>query len=355
MPSRNLKVRGRGYSQNPPNRFERVVTELNKDINRNATSIVLTELSTTQAKSIISSNNSPDVPFEHSLNAYRGCEHGCVYCFARPTHSFLDLSPGLDFETKIFFKSNAADLLREEFSKPNYEVKTISLGNVTDCYQPIEKRLGITRELLKLFLEYKHPVSLATKSSLVERDLDLFEALANEKLIHIAITITTLNKKLAQNLEPRATTPGRRLKTIRALSEVGVPVSVFVAPIIPFLTDHELEHILQESKIHGALGANFVMLRLPHELKDLFADWLESYYPLKAQHIFNRLMEMHEGELYQSKFGKRMRGSGAYAKMIEERFRVACNKIGLNRNFYELDHSKFMRPTFHTSLQLEMF
>ncbi len=244
MPSRNLKVRGRGYSQNPPNRFERVVTELNKDINRNATSIVLTELSTTQAKSIISSNNSPDVPFEHSLNAYRGCEHGCVYCFARPTHSFLDLSPGLDFETKIFFKSNAADLLREEFSKPNYEVKTISLGNVTDCYQPIEKRLGITRELLKLFLEYKHPVSLATKSSLVERDLDLFEALANEKLIHIAITITTLNKKLAQNLEPRATTPGRRLKTIRALSEVGVPVSVFVAPIIPLLTDHELEHIL---------------------------------------------------------------------------------------------------------------
>ncbi len=282
MPSRNLKVRGRGYSQNPPNRFERVVTELNNGINRNATGIVLTELSITQAKSIISSNHSPDVPFEHSLNAYRGCEHGCVYCFARPTHSFLDLSPGLDFETKIFFKSNATDLLREEFSKPNYNVKTISLGNVTDCYQPIEKHLGITRELLKLFLEYKHPVSLVTKSSLIERDLDLFETLAKEKLIHIAITITTLNKKLAQNLEPRATSPGRRLKTIRALSEVEVPVSELIAPIILFLTDHELENILQESKIHGALGANFVMLRLPNELKELFADWLESYYPLKA-------------------------------------------------------------------------
>ena len=355
MSSSDLKVRGRGYSQNSPNRFDRVVTELNKGINRNKSSIVLTELSTTHAKSIISRNHSPDVPFERSLNAYRGCEHGCVYCFARPTHSFLDLSPGLDFETKIFFKSNTEDLLREEFSKHNYEIKTISLGNVTDCYQPIEKHLGITRKLLQIFLQYKHPVSLVTKSSLIERDLDLFESLAKENLIHIAITVTTLNKKLVQNLEPRATTPARRLKSIRALSGIGVPVSVLVAPVIPVLTDHELEKILEESKAHGAMGANFVMLRLPHELKELFTNWLENYYPLKAKHILNRLKEMHGGELYQSKFGKRMRGSGAYAKLIEERFRVACKKFGLNRNFYELDHSKFVRPNNNKSSQLEMF
>jgi len=341
--------------KNIPNRFEQTVTELCEGISRQESNIVLTELSTTRAKSIFSTNHSPDVPFERSLNAYRGCEHGCVYCFARPTHSYLDLSPGLDFETKIFFKSNAAELLTKEFLNPNYDVKTISLGNVTDCYQPVEKRLGLTRELLTIMLEYKHPVSLVTKSSLIERDLDLFEKLAQQKLVHVAITITTLDKKLAQNLEPRATTPKRRLKTIRALSEIGVPVSVLVAPIIPVLTDHELENILEESRAHGVAGANFVMLRLPHELKELFTDWLKNYYPLKANHILSRLKEMHGGELYQPKFGKRMRGSGAYAIMIEKRFRLACKKFGVNRNFYELDHSKFVRPKNHKSLQLEMF
>ena len=348
-------MRGRGHSENLPNRFEKTTTDLDEGVNPHESDIVLTELSTSRAASILSANQSPDVPFERSLNPYRGCEHGCVYCFARPTHSYLDLSPGLDFETKIFFKANAVELLKKEFSNSRYEVKTISLGNITDVYQPVEKNLGITRKLLKLMLEYRHPVSLVTKSSLIERDLDLYQQLAQQRLVHIAITITTLDKKLAQNLEPRATTPRRRLKSIRLLSEAGVPVSVLVAPVIPVLTDHELESILGQGKAHGAIGANFVMLRLPYEVKELFTSWLESHYPLKAKRVLGKLEEMHGSSLYQSKFGKRMRGDGAYAKMIESRFRLARKNLGFNRDFYELDHSRFMRREEQASPQLEMF
>ncbi len=348
-------MRGRGHSQNPPHRFAKTVTELDTGVSRHESTIVLTELSNVQAKSILSTNTSPDIPFERSLNAYRGCEHGCVYCFARPTHAYLDLSPGLDFETQIFFKSNVADLLRQEFSNSRYEVKTISLGNITDVYQPVEKRLGITRQILEIMLEYQHPVSLVTKSSLIERDIDLYTQLARQNLVHVAITITTLNNKLARNLEPRAATPSRRLKSIQTLSQARVPVSVLVAPIIPVLTDYELENILEQSKEYGAQGANFVMLRLPHEVQGLFTDWLQRHYPLKAGHVLSRLKEMHGGELYRSKFGKRMRGSGMYASIIEQRFRLACKKFGINRHFHELDHSRFTRPENLRSPQLEMF
>ncbi len=349
------KTRGRGYVANIPNRFDHIVTEYDAGVNVHDSKIVLTELSSTQAKLILSKNTSPDVPFDQSLNPYRGCEHGCAYCFARPTHSYLDLSPGLDFETQIFFKRNAAELLENEFLKPNYEVKTISLGNITDCYQPVEKRLKLTRDILKIMLKYEHPVSIVTKSKLIERDLDLLKPLAQQRLVHVAITVTTLDKNLAQKLEPRATTPSRRLETIQALSQQGVSVSVLVAPIIPVLTDYELEEVLRQCKEYGANGANFVMLRLPHELKDLFVNWLERHYPLKAKHILNRVKEMHEGELYQAKFGQRMRGLGNYAELIENRFRLAYKKFGYQSEFYELDHSKFVRSSDTLPKQLNMF
>ena len=348
-------IHGRGYSKNIPNRFADQFVEQEEEYLDIDNKIVLTELSSTTAKSIITNNQSPDIPFERSINAYRGCEHGCVYCFARPSHSYLDLSPGLDFETNIFFKSNAAELLQIEFKKPSYEVKTISLGNITDVYQPVEKRLRITRKLLKTFLEFKHPVSLVTKSSLIERDIDIIENLAKLNLVHVSITITTLDNNLAHNLEPRATLPNRRLRTIRKLSGSGIPVSVLIAPIIPALTDHELENILSESKKYGASGSNYVMLRLPYELKELFSSWLETHYPLKTQHVLNRLKEMHEGKLYQSNFGTRMRGSGHYAEMIDKRFRFACNRIGFDQKFYELDHAKFVRSSIHQSTQLKLF
>ena len=352
------KFRGRGYSNNPSGRFAQTITESDEDNSQDEFSreskIVLTELSQAKAKSILSRNHSPDIPFERSLNLYRGCEHGCVYCFARPTHSYLDLSPGLDFEQKLFFKSNAPQLLRKEFTKPGYQVKTISLGNITDTYQPIEKKLSLTREILNLMVEYKHPVSLVTKSSLIERDIDLLGELAKQNLVHVAVTITTLDKQMVQLLEPRATTATRRLATIKRLTEEGVPVSVLVAPIIPVLTDGELENILSASQEAGCLGANFVMLRLPHEMKILFVDWLRERFPLKAEHVLNRLKEMHGGELYQSNFGKRMRGSGEYAKMIENRFRVACKKLGMSNKIHSLDESKFFRPCSRT-MQIEMF
>lgn len=347
-------IRGRGHSKNPPGRFAKTVTELDDGISQYESKIVLTELSKAQAKSIISTNNSPDIPFERSLNLYRGCEHGCIYCYARPTHSYLDLSPGLDFEQKLFYKPNASELLEKEFTKARYQAKTISLGNITDTYQPIEKRLRLTRDILKLMLKYKHPVSLVTKSSLIERDIDILEKLAQQNLVHIAITITTLDKPLAQLLEPRATTPKRRLTTINRLSQAGVPVSVLVAPIIPVLTDAELEKILSATARHGCIGANFVMLRLPHELKTLFVDWLKEYFPLKSEHILNRLKEMYGEKLYQSKFGNRMRGSGEYAKMIESRFRLACKQNSLTQKLHALDESQFDVQR-DDKMQIEMF
>jgi DNA repair photolyase len=349
-----LKIRGRGHSKNHPGRFAHTISEFdgNEQQHEHESRIVLTELSQTNAKSILSNNHSPDVPFERSLNIYRGCEHGCVYCFARPTHSYLDLSPGLDFEQKLFFKTNAPELLKKEFLKENYVVKTISLGNITDTYQPIEKRLGLTRKILQLMQEYQHPVSLVTKSSLIERDIDILEKLAQQNLVHIAITITTLDSTLARKLEPRAATPERRLQTIKTLADAGVPTSILIAPIIPVLTDAELESILTLSQQAGCEGANFVILRLPHELKTLFVEWLAENFPLKAEHILNRVKEMHGVGLYQSQYGKRMRGSGEYAKMLENRFRIACKKLGLKRHVHGLDESKFLRSSNTEQMQL---
>ena len=337
------KIRGRSYSQNIPSRFVNTFTELDSGISDYESKIVLTKLASSQTKSIISKNTSTDVPFDRSVNIYRGCEHGCSYCFARPTHSYLDLSPGLDFEQKIFFKENVIELLRKEFTKSSYEVKTISLGNITDVYQPVEKRLQLTRSVLKLMLEYRHPVSIVTKSALIERDIDILEELASNNLVHVAISITTLDRKLAQQLEPRAAAPQRRLKVINRLKDAGIPVSLLVAPIIPVLTDAELENIIAAAESAGVSHANFVMLRLPYELKTLFVDWLWKSHPLKAEHVLNRIKEMHDGELYDSAFGKRMRGSSEYAKLVENRFLLACKKYNLNNSKRRLDESKFLR------------
>ena len=348
------KFRGRGYSQNIPSRFATTFTELDSGIAQYESNIVLTKLASSQEKSILSKNTSPDVPFDRSLNIYRGCEHGCSYCFARPTHSYLDLSPGLDFEQKIFFKENSIELLRKEFEKPNYEVKTISLGNITDTYQPVEKRLRLTRGILKVMLEYRHPVSLVTKSALIERDIDILKKLASNNLVHVAISITTLDRHLAKQIEPRAAAPHRRLKVIKCLKNAGVPVSLLLAPIIPVLNDAEMENIVSAAGSAGASSANFIMLRLPHELKKLFVDWLWESYPLKAEHVLNRLKEMHGGELYDPSFGKRMRGSSEYAKVIENRFLLACKKYCLNKSLHHLDESQFLRSSKQLT-QLEMF
>ena len=348
------KIRGRSYNQNIPSRFATTFTELDSGVSQYESNIIVTKLASSRAKSILSKNNSPDVPFDRSLNIYRGCEHGCSYCFARPTHSYLDLSPGLDFEQKIFFKENAVELLRKEFEKPNYEVKTISLGNITDTYQPVEKRIRLTRGILKLMLEYRHPVSIVTKSALIERDIDILKQLASNNLVHVAISKTTLDRHLAQQLEPRAAAPQRRLKVIKRLNDAGVPVCLLLAPIIPVLNDAELESIIAAAESAGASSANFVILRLPHELKTLFVDWLWESYPLKAEHVLNRLKEMHGGELYNSSFGKRMRGSSEYAKMIENRFLLACKKFNLNKTKHRLDESQFLRSNKQLK-QLEMF
>ena len=355
--SKNLAshIRGRGYGIDIENRFSQITKDIEEDYGLNENNIVLTKLKHSKARSIITENQSPDVPFERSINAYRGCEHGCIYCFARLTHSYLELSPGLEFETKIFYKSNAAELLKNEFNNPNYIVKTISLGNITDAYQPIERRLSITRELLNCMLAYKHPVNLVTKSSLIERDIDILEELAKYNLVHVTVSITTLDKDLARKLEPRASTSDRRLQAIHRISCKGIPVSVLMAPVIPVINDSEIESIIEKSSINGASAADYVMLRLPNELKILFSHWLKTNYPLKVEHVFKRLKEMHGGVVYKAQFGKRMRGSGHYAKLIEDRFVLACKQVGLKNDYIELNTELFERPNVQNLGQLEMF
>ena len=304
------------------------------------------------AKSIISRNASPDIPFSLSVNPYRGCEHGCVYCFARPSHAYLGLSPGLDFETRIFAKTNAAALLREELSRPGYRCEPISLGINTDAYQPAEKRYRITRALLEVMTEARQPVALITKSALIERDLDLLVPLARQNLVHVAISLTTLQHDLSRYLEPRTVAPTRRLQTIETLAKAGVPVTAMVAPVIPVLTDHELETVLKAAAEAGATRAGYVLLRLPWELKPLFRDWLHRRFPLKADHVMSRLVEMRSGRENDPRFGSRMTGEGLFAAVLKQRFANACRRLGLNRPGPEgragssrLDITRFRPPS----------
>lgn len=296
-----------------------------------------------RARSVISRNDSPDVGFSQSVNPYRGCEHGCVYCFARPSHAYLDLSPGLDFETKLFAKTNAAERLRHELAKPGYVPMPIALGINTDAYQPIERRYRVTRSLLEVLAECRHPVSFVTKSALIERDLDLLAAMARQRLVTVYFSITTLDNRLAAKMEPRATAPHGKLRAMRALGEAGVPVGVMVAPVVPMITDRELEHILETAHAHGARAAGYVLLRLPHELKQVWREWLQLHYPDRAAHVMSLINQMRGGKDYDSAFGKRMRGEGPFAQLLEQRFRKAHARLGYGR-LPPLDGSRFVAP-----------
>ncbi|MCK9199759.1 MAG: PA0069 family radical SAM protein [Gallionella sp.] len=338
--------KGRGATLQIEGRFESVARERFDD--GWASDDELPPLKTTvteeRAKSVIRRQDSPDLPFELSLNPYRGCEHGCIYCYARPSHGYLNLSPGLDFETKLFAKPDAAKLLREELAKPSYRCAPIALGSNTDVYQPIEREWKVTRQILEVLAECRHPLSIVTKSSLVERDLDLLAQLAQDNLVQVFISVTTLDADLARKLEPRAASPRRRLETIRRLNEAGVPCGVMVAPVVPFLTDAELENILQAASEQGARSAAYTLLRLPYELKDLFKDWLATNYPLKAAHVMSRLRDMRGGKENDSEFGSRFRGDGLFADLLEKRFRIACERLGLNQEEMGLDVSRFRPP-----------
>jgi len=340
------KLKGRGTSARPDARFLEFVRETyddgwHQDEEQNK---FATELFVDHAKKIITYNQSPDIPFDRSINPYKGCEHGCVYCFARPTHAYLDLSPGLDFESKIFYKPDAAELLNKELAHTSYRVAPIGLGSNTDAYQPVERKLGITRNILKVLEAHQHPVAIITKSALVERDIDILASMAKHNLVKVIVSVTTLDNTLSRTLEPRAASPGRRLKTIRTLSDAGIPTGILFAPLIPVLNDSEMENILSVCSEAGAVSAGYVMLRLPHELKDLFASWLHEYYPLKAEHVMNIIRDLRGGREYQATFGERMTGKGEYATLMSRRFQLSCKQSGLNKNTVGLNTGLFRVP-----------
>jgi len=348
--------RGRGASANPHPRYEPVEREAFQDgwdIAEEAPPL-RTEVTVEKPRTIITRNDSPDISFDRSINPYRGCEHGCVYCFARPTHAFQGLSPGLDFETKLFAKPNAAELLEKELRAPGYRPKTIALGTNTDPYQPVERRFRITRSILDVLNRAHHPVGIVTKSSLVVRDIDILSAMADRQLAKVAISVTTLDPRLARKMEPRAASPAKRLEAIRALSQAGIPVSVLVAPIIPGITDHEIEDILQACYDAGAREAGYVLLRLPYELKDLMRDWLVEHYPGKLKHVFSLIQDTRKGKDYEAAWGVRQTGVGPYAWMIGRRFETAITRIGLNKRRLTLRTDLF-RPPVKDSGQLSLF
>jgi DNA repair photolyase len=340
--------KGRGTSSNVPGRFDSLTLEQTEDgwyqdeIIQNPAETVLPD----RARSIITSNDSPDVGFEVSINPYRGCSHGCVYCFARPTHSYLGLSPGLDFETKLFYKADAVKILENELAKPRYVCKPIALGINTDGYQPLEKRLEVTRGILAVLERCRHPLTIVTKSALVVRDIDLLTSLAKDRLVSVMLSVTSLSNDIKRTLEPRTASPEARLRVIRQLSEAGVPVGVLVAPVIPAITDHEMEDILAAAKAAGATRAGYVLLRLPHELKNLFREWLDEHYPDRAKHVMSLINQARGGKDYDSQFGTRMRGTGPYAELLRTRFELAKRKLGFApaSERYELNTSLFRPP-----------
>ena len=337
--------RGRGANSNRSGRYdlakERVSDgwEMAED-----TAPFQTEVSMEMARRIITFNRSPDLPFDRSINPYRGCEHGCVYCFARPTHSYLGLSPGLDFETRLIARPMAASLLARELSSPRYTPAPMALGTNTDPYQPIEKKHQITRECLKVLLEFQHPVAIVTKGTLVERDIDIIAELAGLGLARVGISLTTLDPELSRKMEPRAPSPQRRLSMIRRLTRAGIPVRVMTSPLIPGLTDHELETMLEAGKAAGADVASWIMLRLPAEVSDLWQDWLVENVPNRANRIMARLREMHGGRDYDARWGRRMRGEGPYADMIAKRFNIATRRLGLSQRSEPLRCDLFRVP-----------
>jgi DNA repair photolyase len=346
---------GRGASGNPDNRFHTFSRAACDDgwAPADCTAPPATQLFADKSRSVLVYNRSPDVPFDRSINPYRGCEHGCVYCFARPTHAYLDCSPGLDFESRIFYKPEAARLLRKELSRSAYRCQPIALGVNTDAYQPAERKLGITRALLKLLRDFQHPAGIITKSSLVERDIDLLGDMARRRLVHVMVSVTTLDRRLARTLEPRAAAPRRRLEVIRRLSAAGIPVGVLVAPVIPFLNDSDIETILAEVREAGALTAGYVMIRLPHEVKDLFRDWLARHRPGEAGRIMERIRDMRGGRDNDAAFGRRMTGTGVFAELVRQRFERALKRLAFP-GMPAFDCDSFAPPVASRP-QLELF
>jgi DNA repair photolyase len=358
-PNRSNLYIGRGAISNPAGRFEPRRGEAADDgwgILDEPLPPLQTIMQVDATKTIIARNKSPDVSFTQSINPYRGCEHGCVYCFARPTHAYFNLSSGLDFETKLFYKPDAAKLLKEELAAKGYKCSPIALGTNTDPYQPVEREYRVTRQILQTLSDCHHPASIVTKgAAIIERDLDLLAGMAARNLVSVFISITTLDKNLKRTLEPRAASPAARLAIVRRLAEAKVPVGVMMGPVIPVLTDHELEKIMEASAEAGAQSAGYVMLRLPHEVKDLFREWLLTHEPLKAAHVMSRIHELRGGRDNDPRFGSRQTGEGVFAELFRNRFELACRKFGLNREQrLRLDTSKFVPPVLQGK-QLGLF
>jgi len=341
-----LPVRGRGATHDVPSRFERLERpQEDRPEEEVAPGQVSTQIIHEVARSIISTNDSPDVPFNRSINPYAGCEHGCVYCYARPKHGYRGLNPGLDFETKIIAKDNAVDLLRQELEKPSYRPETIVLGANTDPYQPIEREQRLTRRILELLTECRHPTGIVTKSGLVLRDIDLLAELASFQAIHVCVSITSLDTRLSRIMEPRASAPERRLDAVRGLAAAGVPVAVLVSPLIPAINDHEIEAVLEAAAAAGATAANSILVRLPWEVKELFEGWLETHFPDRKERVLQLIRQSRGGKLYDANWGNRMRGGGPYADILFRRFEVARRRLGLDRRSWEASAAHFRRPS----------
>ncbi len=348
--------RGRAAGINPAGRFERISNHVFDDGWQTLDELppFKTEVTSEAARSIITRNESPDIPFDRSINPYRGCEHGCVYCFARPTHSYMGLSAGLDFETKLFAKPNAAKLLRKELAKPGYQVKSMAMGTNTDPYQPIEKQWRITREILEVLEETNHPVGIVTKSALVTRDIDILARMAEKGLARVAMSVTSMDRRLSRAMEPRAATPALRLDAIRQLAEAGIPVSVMTAPLIPALNDHELERLLDAAYANGARDAGYVLLRLPYEVSGLFKEWLMRHFPDRYTHVVSVLRSMRGGKDYDAEWGTRLKGQGPYAWQIGRRFDIATKKLGMAPMRMSLRTDLFAAPQL-AGAQLSLF
>jgi DNA repair photolyase len=337
-------IRSRGAAGNPTNRFEKIQLERDEDWNPEDDPAPATHFFRDSTASIIAYNDSPDIGFEASINPYRGCEHGCIYCYARPTHEFLGFSAGLDFETKIMVKERAPELLREELSAPKWRPQVIAMSGVTDCYQPVERRLKLTRGCLQVLADFRNPVGIVTKNHLVTRDIDVLSELARFDAAVVYVSLTTLDTELRKVMEPRTSPPASRLATIRELSQAGIPTGVLVGPVIPGLTDHELPSLVAAGAEAGAMFAGYTALRLPYGLAPLFEKWLEQHFPNRKDKVLNQIRAIRGGKLNQAEFGKRMVGQGIFAEQLSSLFEIACRKAGINQRSFSLSTASFRRP-----------
>ena len=348
--------KGRGALTNPAGRFEPTRVESVADgwYVEEQPDTIATTVEPDRARHVISTNDSPDIGFEYSINPYRGCEHGCVYCYARPSHAYMGLSAGIDFETRLFYKADAGKVLEEELARPGYVCKPIMLGANTDPYQPIERQMKVTRSVLEVLTRTRHPVSVISKSALVLRDLDLLSDLARDNLVSVSISITTLSADIKRALEPRTASPLARLRALRELSAAGIPTGVMVAPVIPAITDHEMEEILEQAKAAGAQWAGYVLLRLPYEIKDLFRDWLTEHFPDRAAHVMSLIRDMRGGRDNDPRFGARMRGTGPIAELLRNRFKIAARRLGLNASREFAKNTSLFRPSGPAGAQMSL-